>query len=132
MHLEGQIRFRASTHLNARKLTKTCLFGKYFIIFKESQAAMALEAPTVDKHSRIPEEIIRELIKRIASHFHPEKIILFGSYAYGNQRPERDVALLVIMNTDLREIEQALQIRKYVNPLFGVNILVYSPSRLAQ
>jgi predicted nucleotidyltransferase len=132
MHLEGQTRFRASTHLNARIITKACLFRKYFIIFKEGQAAMALEAPTVDARTRIPEEIIQELINRIASHFHPEKIILFGSYAYGNQRPERDVALLVIMNTDLREIEQALQIRKYVNPLFGVNILVYSPSRLAQ
>jgi predicted nucleotidyltransferase len=93
---------------------------------------MALEAPTVDKRSRIPEEIIQELIKRIASHFHPEKIILFGSYAYGNPRPESDVDLLVIMETNLRETEQALLIRKYVNPLFGVDILVYTPSRLAQ
>ncbi len=93
---------------------------------------MSLEAPTVDERDRIPDEIIRELISRIATQFHPKQIILFGSYAYGKPRPESDVDLLVIMDTELRESEQALRIRQHVNPLFGVDILVYTPSRLEQ
>lgn len=93
---------------------------------------MSLIAPTVDIRIRIPEEIIRELISRIASQFHPKQIILFGSYAYGKPRPESDVDLLVVMDTPLRESEQALQIRRYINPLFAVDILVYTPSRLVQ
>lgn len=91
---------------------------------------MSLMAPTVDQRTRIPDDIIRELISRIASQFQPKKIILFGSYAYGNPRPESDVDLLVVMDTSLREIQQALQIRQYINPLFGVDILVYTPMRL--
>ena len=93
---------------------------------------MSLAAPTIDIRLRIPEEIIRELIARIASQFKPKQIILFGSYAYGKPRPESDVDLLVVMDTDLRESEQALRIRKHVNPLFGVDILVYTPTRLEQ
>ncbi len=93
---------------------------------------MTLTAPTIDIRVRIPEETIRELVSRIALQFNPRQIILFGSYAYGEPRPESDVDLLIVMDTDLRETEQALRIRQHVNPLFGVDILVYTPHRLEQ
>ncbi|MEW5871723.1 MAG: nucleotidyltransferase domain-containing protein [Chloroflexota bacterium] len=93
---------------------------------------MSLVAPTVDRRVRIPDRVIRELIARIADKFRPQRIILFGSYAYGEPRPESDVDLLVVMDTPLREAQQALQIRQHVNPLFGVDILVYTPSRLEE
>jgi uncharacterized protein len=93
---------------------------------------MTLVTPTIDSRVRIPNEIIRELIARIATQFHPKQIILFGSYAYGNPRPESDVDLLIVMDTPLRESEQALRIRQHVNPIFGEDILVYTPSRLEQ
>ncbi len=40
--------------------------------------------------------------------------------------------VLVIMETPLRETQQALKIRQHINPLFGVDILVYTPARLEQ
>ena len=64
---------------------------------------MTLTAPTVDTRDRIPEEIIQELISRIALKFQPRQIIMFGSYAYGNPRPESDVDLLIVMDMHLRE-----------------------------
>jgi len=93
---------------------------------------MTLAAPTVDERMRIPDEVIRDLVARIAERFRPRRIILFGSYAYGQPRPESDVDLLVVMDTTLRETQQALQIRQHVNPLFGVDLLVYSPAKLEQ
>jgi predicted nucleotidyltransferase len=72
------------------------------------------------------------MVSRIALQFQPRKIILFGSYAYGNPRPESDVDLLIVMDTPLRETEQALRIRQYINPLFGVDFLVYQPGRLKE
>lgn len=93
---------------------------------------MSPTAPTIDDRDRIPDEIIRELISRIAMQFKPKRILLFGSYAYGVPRPESDVDLLVIMETSLRETAQALQIRQAINPLFGVDILVITPQRLVQ
>src|SRR5438045_2460866 len=35
--------------------------------------------------------------RRIAEHFHPERIMLFGSHARGTPTPDADVDLLVIM-----------------------------------
>ena len=84
------------------------------------------------KECKLKTDIIEEIVRRIVSIAQPEKIILFGSYAYGIPRPESDVDLLVVMETPLRELQQALQIRQTVNPLFGVDILVFTPSRLKQ
>jgi len=42
-----------------------------------------------------------EAVRRIVETLHPEKIILFGSYARGNPTSDSDVDLLVIMETDL-------------------------------
>jgi uncharacterized protein len=88
--------------------------------------------PTIDTRQRIDPDAIRQLARQIAGQFHPQKIILFGSYAYGQPHPESDVDLLVIMETVLRESQQALKIRQYLNPLFGLDILVYPPSKLSQ
>src|SRR6266481_3075843 len=46
---------------------------------------------------RVPFSAIRKLAQEIAEKFHPEKIILFGSYAYGKPHRDSDVDLLVIM-----------------------------------
>ena len=89
-----------------------------------------LVAPTIDTRARIPEEVIRELVRRIADHFNPKRIILFGSYGNGTPRPESDVDLLIVMETSLREVQQAQQIRQQINPLFGVDIVVYTPERI--
>ena len=92
----------------------------------------ALTVPTVDERIRIPEDVIHSLARKIAEKFHPHKIILFGSYAYGEPQPESDVDLLVIMDTPLKEDQQALEIRRYLDILFGLDLIVYTPERLAQ
>jgi len=45
----------------------------------------------------VDERTIQELVDRIVKEFHPEKVILFGSRAYGMARPDSDVDLLVIL-----------------------------------
>src|ERR1700730_14757305 len=45
----------------------------------------------------VPLAAIRHFARAIAERFRPEKIILFGSYAYGQPHAESDVDLLVIM-----------------------------------
>jgi predicted nucleotidyltransferase len=93
---------------------------------------ISLNVPTINVRDRIPQAVIEEVARRIAVQFHPLKIILFGSYAYGNPKPESDIDLLVVMDTPLREIEQARQIRQFIDPLFGLDLIVYTPQRLAQ
>ena len=45
----------------------------------------------------IPLTAIRRFARQIAERFQPQKIYLFGSYAYGTPHAESDVDLLVVM-----------------------------------
>ena len=88
------------------------------------------KVPTIDERKRISFEIIEQITEKIVEQFSPERIILFGTYAYGEPTPESDIDLLVIMDTDEKETQKAMQIRKLLNPLFGLDILVYTPENL--
>ena len=69
---------------------------------------------------------IRRFARRIAEKFQPEKIILFGSYAYGTPHNESDVDLLVIMpcrNT----IDQAVRIDCALEAPFSLDLIVRTP-----
>ena len=48
------------------------------------------------KEYKLKTDIIEEIVRRIVSIAQPEKIILFGSYAYGNPDADSDIDLLVI------------------------------------
>ena len=56
-----------------------------------------IDVPNVNERERIPPEAIQAVADRIAEEFDPDKIILFGSYAYGDPKPWSDVDLLVVM-----------------------------------
>lgn len=92
----------------------------------------ATRLPNVNERRRIPMWAICTVVKQIAEKFQPEKIILFGSYAYGKPRPESDVDLLVVMETPLRNREQVAQIARAIDYHFGLDLLVRSPQQLAE
>lgn len=91
-----------------------------------------IRVPTIPNRTQIPQATIHDLAEQIATLFHPQKIILFGSYAYGTPLPESDVDLLVIMDTPISELEQAAVICRTIPYRFGLDLLVYTPKRLAQ
>src|SRR6266481_1844295 len=78
---------------------------------------------------RVPFSAIRKLALEIAEKFHPEKIILFGSYAYGKPHRDSDVDLLVIMPA-WNEISKACRISCAVDRAFPLDILVRTPENL--
>lgn len=70
-------------------------------------------------------------VKRIVDELKPEKIILFGSYAYGNPTPDSDVDLLVIMKTRAKEIDRYVAVSNILYPRqFPVDILVKTPQEI--
>ncbi len=89
--------------------------------------------PNVNERERIPMEAIESVAHRITEKFNPEKIILFGSYAYGIPKPWSDVDLLVVMETPDGPLAQMLAISRALSPHpFGIDILVSSPDELAR
>ncbi len=89
-----------------------------------------IKVPTIDQRERIPQEAIDEVVRQIAGKFKPQKIILFGSYARGNPRPESDVDMLVVIDTPLKESKLSLEIRRHLGVMFGLDLIVYTPQHL--
>ena len=56
----------------------------------------------------VPMRVIRRFVRRVAEGFQPDKIILFGSHAYGTTHADSDVDILVIMPTR-NELDQGAE-----------------------
>src|SRR5436305_4345607 len=79
----------------------------------------------------IPRRLIRRFVRQVAQRFQPEKIILFGSYAYGTPHADSDVDILVVMPAR-NELDQALRIRLTVDYNFPLDLLVRTSKTLAR
>lgn len=77
----------------------------------------------------IPLAAIRRFARQIAERFHPEKIILFGSYAYGRPHAESDVDLLVIMPA-YDVVAQEIRIGLVLDRPFSHDIVVRTPEQV--
>lgn len=72
---------------------------------------------------------IRRYARQIAERFRPDKIILFGSYAYGQPNEDSDVDLLVIMPAR-NQLDQAFKIRWQLPAPFAMDLLVRTPKEM--
>lgn len=67
---------------------------------------------------------IQDFAKRLAEKFKPEKVVLFGSYAYGTPTDDSDVDVLVVMSRGPATPVLAGRIREHCRPRFPLDILV--------
>jgi len=75
-------------------------------------------------------EDIKAFVKQIVAHFHPQRVILFGSYAYGKPTADSDVDLLVVMPHEGHPAVQAAEIRTRVRAGFPMDLVVRSPKEI--
>jgi len=73
--------------------------------------------------------IIRSFAREVAEKFRPEKIILFGSHAYGKPHADSDVDILVVMPAT-NQIDQAVRIDRATDPPFPLDLIVRTPKNL--
>jgi predicted nucleotidyltransferase len=78
----------------------------------------------------VPLRVIRRFARQLAERFEPEKIILFGSHAYGAPHADSDVDVLVIMPCR-NQLDRAAQIHWALQPPFPLDIIVRTPHNLA-
>lgn len=74
----------------------------------------------------VTQPMIRRYAKRIAERFRPERIILFGSHAYGTLHAESDVDLLVVMRCR-NQLDQCARISIALEAPFPLDIVVRTP-----
>lgn len=74
----------------------------------------------------IPSDIRKEIIRRLVDEFHPERIYLFGSHAWGKPDAESDLDLLVIVEKSREKpIQRAVRAQRSLRGMkVPVDILV--------
>lgn len=77
-------------------------------------------------------EQIQEVARRIGKEFSPQRIILFGSYAYGHPTPDSDVDLLVITPFQGHWVNKAVEIQLKIRFPFPVDLLVRTPEKIRE
>ena len=83
--------------------------------------------PTVDR------KLLDDVIARIRSVGDPQRVVLFGSHAHGRGRPDSDLDLLIVEDSDLPRHRRA---PRYLRALAGVfpakDVIVWTPSEIAE
>ena len=76
---------------------------------------------------------LSNMVKKICQAGSPDKIILFGSRARGDNKADSDIDLLVVEKSDLPRYKRAGKYRKALAGLFiAKDIVVYSPEEIAE
>jgi uncharacterized protein len=92
---------------------------------KSSEATLPRSIRGVDISMRL----VRRYARMAAERFHPDRIILFGSHAYGTPHADSDVDILVIMPAR-NQHDQAIRIRWEVPAPFPMDLLVRTPQNM--
>jgi predicted nucleotidyltransferase len=75
---------------------------------------------------------IQQVCDQIVREFHPQKIILFGSYAYGTPNSSSDVDLLVVLPGKKSGVHKAIEILDTLDIHFAIDLLVRTPDQIRQ
>ncbi len=75
---------------------------------------------------------ITSIVDEIVAKFFPRKIILFGSYAYGEPTKDSDVDLLVIMPTKIRALRKAAEISAAIEHPLPIDLIVRTPKDIQE
>ena len=80
----------------------------------------------------VNEQKIKEITQKIVNEFKPEKIILFGSYAWGNPGADSDVDLLIVVKSyGKSRVELQREVRSFLFPAgVSLDLLVYARDEL--
>lgn len=80
-------------------------------------------------------KLLERLTKVIVKEYQPEKIILFGSYAYGKPYEDSDIDLLIIKETDKSFFDRLFEIRKIASDArrgYSFEPVVMTPKELQE
>ncbi len=79
----------------------------------------------------VTDTLLSEMVSKIVKHFHPDKVILFGSRAWGEPTRVSDLDILVVMDLEGSPIRKASEISRIVRPKFlPMDIIVRTPDEI--
>jgi predicted nucleotidyltransferase len=81
----------------------------------------------------VDDKLIKYITDTIVEHFHPRRIILFGSRARGEARADSDVDLLVEMESEKDFYQRGYELELLFSPRnWSMDLLAYTPEEIEQ
>jgi predicted nucleotidyltransferase len=80
-------------------------------------------------------EIVQDILDKLLTGYAPQKVILFGSYAYGDPTPDSDIDLLIIKETPERFIDRWVTVRRILSDpkrMVPLETLVLTPQEVSR
>jgi len=85
--------------------------------------------PPIEHYPEVTESLLQEIVRRIVAVGHPLKIVLFGSRGRGDARPDSDLDLFVVEESDRpRHCRSPRYYRALVGTFPGKDIVVWTPA----
>ena len=80
----------------------------------------------------IVEQKIKEITDKIVREYQPEKIILFGSWAWGTPHENSDVDMFIIKESEKKRWEREYDLRMKLigNKFPPMDLLIYTPEEM--
>jgi len=84
------------------------------------------------KSKKFIDEKLKPIAEKIIQEYQPDKIILFGSYAWGRPTEDSDVDLFIVKKSAKRRIDRARELRTKLigNKFPPMDLLIYTPEEL--
>ena len=79
------------------------------------------------------ELVVKRILEKLITEYSPEKVILFGSYAWGDPGPDSDIDLLIIKETSDRFIDRCAKVQDILTGThrgYPVETLVLTPEEV--
>ena len=81
----------------------------------------------------LSEDLIQDIVRRIVAAAQPEKVILFGSRARGDARPDSDLDVLVIQESDVPGCQRDAALYLALAGLNApVDVVTYTPEEVQE
>jgi predicted nucleotidyltransferase len=79
------------------------------------------------------DDLVQDIVRRIVTTAHPEKVILFGSRARGDSRPDSDLDVLVIQESDAPGCQRDAALYLALAGLNApVDVITYTPEEVRE
>ncbi len=81
------------------------------------------------------QEVIQNILRKLITEYAPQKVILFGSYAYGEPHLDSDIDLLIIKETLERFIDRWVTVRRILSDpkrTIPLETLVLTPEEVSK
>ena len=83
----------------------------------------------MDTNTKTIKKCVKAFSQAVQKNISVQKIMLFGSYARGTQKPESDVDILVVSKDfeNIKPFKRAVPLYRYWKPLVPIDIICYTP-----